>query len=114
MSLLEACKTGDIHHLQQLKKANNLGDISAHDEAALRAAIRHGHLDVIKWLASESGQLLNITANSNFAMKWAAYKGRLDILKWIVSELNDAIKAASKVHGFQFSNFMLMRQRMTI
>ena len=68
MGIITACKTGNLAWLKEQKAAGTLGDVTAVNNHAVRAAAANGHLEVIKWLILDSGQKIDITGSVDFLM----------------------------------------------
>lgn len=103
MDVYQACIEGNLSWL--IKNNKQLADLntpSNHGWTGIELAAENGHLDVVKWLVSESGQPVDVTVSDDFAIRYAAEYGYLDIIKWLVMESTTAHKEASQKFGFEF------------
>lgn len=108
MTLFEACISGDLGWL----KANRefLGDInliSDEDTEAsypIQHAVRHGHIDIVRWLITDSGKDVDFTIGDSAALREAAAVGNLEIIRYLVEAVvSDSTEAANR-YGFAPSN----------
>ena len=94
-NLRAACETGNLAWLKEQKANGTLGDISENGNCAIYAAVAAGQLEVIKWLAEESGQAVDVTTDNNYVFRIAAENGHLDIVKWLITDSEQAAKTAA-------------------
>jgi len=57
--------------------------VSVDDNACLKQAARHGHLDVLKWLASRG---VDVIDQNNLAILEATYGDALHVVKWLTMQ----------------------------
>ena len=103
MDIFEACRIGDLDWLKQQKAAKTLGRLMRRDQSntllpfPLRLypheyAAANGHLEVLKWLVLESGQLVDLLRNDALSLRFAARNGHLDVVKWLLEESGRVFK----------------------
>jgi ankyrin repeat protein len=92
----EAARTGNLAWFQHHKAAGTLpnlmltdtSDYYPHDRAA-----ENGHLEILRYLVEESGQVIDLTADDSYPLRWSAETGHLPVIRYLIEDSGQSVDA---------------------
>jgi hypothetical protein len=94
----EAAETGNLAWFQHHKAAGTLPDLMLTDTADYYPhdlATENGHLEILRYLVEESGQVIDLTVDDSYPLHLAAENGYLHIVRYLIEESGQSVDATS-------------------
>jgi hypothetical protein len=92
----EAAETGNLAWFQYHKAAGTLPDLMLTDTADFYPhdlAAENGHLEILRYLVEESGQVIDLTADDSYPLRWSAENGYLSVVRYLIEDSGQLVDA---------------------